>query len=168
MNESVPSRLQPAIATSNTVTAAVKPERLHPVLWPLAAYLAVGTIVLFLVSQVDGAAAYVMPWDEKGNRWHEGSAGWMALFPLTVPVLLVYATIRLGYAIPLRGLELVWRGIRRIGEHLATAWASVRALIKRTREAMQAMLHDAMRAVRRTAERTVRSVREVLARVTRR
>lgn len=164
MHESVPSKLQPAIATSTSVTA--KPERLHPVLWPLAAYLAVGTILLFIVSQLDGAAAYVMPWDEKGHRWHEGSAGWMALFPLTLPILVVYGTVRLGYAVPLRGLELVWRAIRRLGMHLASAWEAVRALIRRTREAMQAMLHDAMRAVRRTAERTVRSVREALARVT--
>jgi hypothetical protein len=166
MHESVPSKLQPAIATSTSVTASGEPERLHPVLWPLAAYLAVGTLLLFVVSQLDSVAAYVMPWDEKGNRWHEGSAGWMALYPLTLPVLLVYATVRLGYALPLRGLELVWRGIRRIGEYLATAWAAVRALIRRTREALQAMLHDAMRAVRRAAERTVRSVREALARVT--
>lgn len=165
MHESVPSKLQPAIATSTSVTAA-KPERLHPVLWPLAAYLAVGTILLFLVSQLDGVAAYVMPWDEKGNRWHEGSAGWMAVFPLTVPILIVYAAVRFGYAVPLRGLELVWRAVRRLGAYLESAWHSVRALIRRTREAMQAMLHDAMRAVRRTAERTVRSVREALARLT--
>lgn len=168
MHESVPSKLHPAIASSTSVTPSVKPERLHPVLWPLAAYLAVGTVLLFLVAQVDGLAAYILPFDAERNRWHEGSAGWMALFPVTVPVLLVYGLIRVGYAVPLRGLELVWRGLRQLGVHLATAWAAVRSLIRRTREAMQAMLHDAMRAVRRTAERTVRSVREALARVTRR
>jgi hypothetical protein len=162
----MPHQLRPAIATTE-VSPTNEPERLHPLLWPLAAYLAIATITLFLVAQVDALAAWVMPWDEKPNRWHEGSAGWMALFPLTTPVLLVYGLVRLGYAVPLRAIELVWRGVKRVGLYFADAWNAVRRLIHRTREALRLMLHDAMRAVRRTAEVTVRRVRAALGRLPR-
>jgi hypothetical protein len=89
----------------------------------------------------------------------------MALFPLTTPVLLVYGFVRLGYAVPLRGIELVWRAVKRVGVYFTDAWNAVRRLIHRTREALRVMLHDAMRAVRRTADVTVRRVRAALGRL---
>ena len=148
--------LRPAVP----VSTPAENEKLSPLLWPLAAYLAIGTIVLFAVAQLDALAAYVSPWDAKANRWHEGSAGWMALFPLTVPALVVFSALRLGIAVPARIIE-------RVGAALTTAWNAVRVAIGRVREALQVVLQDAMRAVRRTAETTVRRVRAALARVTR-
>ena len=160
------SKLRPAVEVSAS-TPVENPERLSPLLWPLAAYLAVGTLLLFAVAQLDALAAYISPWDAKANRWHEGSAGWMALFPVTVPVLIVVGVVRLTTAIPLRGLELAVRVAYRIGAAFARAWEAVRAAMRRMRAAMQAMLQDAMRAVRRAADQTVRRVRAALARVTR-
>jgi hypothetical protein len=114
---------------------------------------------------VDALAVAVMPWDAKPNRWHEGSAGWMALFPITAPVLVGYGLARLSVAMPARVVELAWRCGRVLGDHLASAWHAVRSLIVRTRHAVRAKLHDAMRAVRRTADTTVRRVRAALARL---
>ena len=63
------TKLRPAVATSPSATVET-PERLSPLLWPLAAYLAVGTLILFAVAQLDSLAAYISPWDAKANRWH--------------------------------------------------------------------------------------------------
>lgn len=167
MDQATSSKLRPAVVTS-TATVSEEPEKLSPILWPLAAYLAIGTLVLFLVSQLDSAAAALMPWEAKPNRWHESSAGWIALFPLTAPVLVVHGATRVGLAIPARGVELTWRVARALGHYLADAGATVRALIRRTREALRIMLGDAMRAVRRAADSTVRKVRAALSRASRR
>ena len=75
---------------------------------------------------------------------------------------------RVGLAVPARGVELVWRAARAVGRYLSEAWAVVRALVRRTREAIDTMLRDAMRAVKRAAETTVRRVRAALARASRR
>lgn len=167
MHEATSSKLRPVVVTSGAPPEQM-PERLSPILWPLAAYLAVGTLVLFLVSQLDGVASTLMPWDSERNRWHESSAGWIALFPLTAPVLVFYGLTRVGLAVPARGVELVWRAARAVGRYLSEAWAVVRALVRRTREAIDTMLRDAMRAVKRAAETTVRRVRAALARASRR
>lgn len=149
-------QLRPSVANSSTEPD--EPVRLSPLLWPLAAYLAAGTLLLFAVSQVDALAAWSMPWDAKAARWHEGSAGWVAIYPLTLPFLLVFAVIRLGVALPARLIE-------RIGHAVTTAWRAVRAAIRRVREAVHAALRDAMTAVRQAANLTVRRVRAMLARL---
>ena len=148
------------------------PERIHPLLWPLAAYLAVGTLVLFLVSQVDAAAAYVLPWTARRGRWHEGSAGWMTLFPITAPVLLAYAVTRLGFALPARAIHLIGSSVMwlwdAVGAALARAWTGVRTALARARVTVQTVLRDVRATVRRNAELAVRRVREALARLSRR
>lgn len=172
MHQPTSSKLRPAVVTSTNMSEdpdrPERHERLSPILWPLAAYLALGTLVLFLVSQLDAAAAALMPWESKPSRWHESSAGWIALFPLTAPVLVVQGVARIGLAIPARALDLLWRFARELGRYLADAWAAVRALVRRTREALRMMLGDAMRAVRRTADTTIRKVRAALSRAARR
>lgn len=167
MNQAT-SKLRPAIETSTTAPPDEAPERLSPILWPLAAYLAIGTLVLFLVSQLDTVATTLMPWESKPERWHESSAGWIALFPVTVPVFIVYGLTRIGFAIPARMIELVWRAARAFGRSLSDAWGTVRALVRRTREAIDTMLRDAMRAVKHAAETTIRRVRAALSRAARR
>jgi hypothetical protein len=167
MHEATSSKLRPAVVTS-TAPMPDEPVRLSPILWPLAAYLAIGTLALFLVSQLDAVATALMPWDAKPNRWHESSAGWIAVFPVTVPVLVVYGVARFGLAIPARAVDLVWRAVRELGRYLSEAWATVRALIRRTREMLQLALRDATRAVKRTAETTVQKMRAVLSRASRR
>jgi hypothetical protein len=168
MHEVTSPKLRPAVVTSAAAPPEEAPERLSPILWPLAAYLAIGTLVLFLVSQLDGVATAVAPWEGERNRWHESSAGWIALFPLTAPVLVIYGLTRIGFAIPARAIELVWRCARALGRYLSDAWAAVRVLVRRTREAIDTMLRDAMRAVKRAAETTVRRVRAALSRASRR
>jgi hypothetical protein len=167
MQEATSSKLRPAVVTS-TATMPEEPVRLSPILWPLAAYLAIGTLALFLVSQLDTVAGMLIPWDAKPNRWHESSAGWIAVFPATAPVLVVYGLTRIGLAVPARAVDLLWRAVRELGRYLSEAWAAVRALIRRTREMLQLALRDAMRAVKRTAETTVQKMRTVLSRANRR
>jgi len=167
MPNSAPSKLSPAVASAG-ISAPADSYRLHPLMWPLAAYLSVGTLLLFLVSQVDTIAASVMPWDAKPNKWHEGSAGWMAIFPITAPVLLAYAVTRTALALPARAIYTVGTAVRALARHVAHAWESVRGAIRRAREAMQRMLHDTLGAVRRGAELTVRRVRAALTRMTQR
>ena len=70
-------KLQPSVGA----TVPVEPQdlgRISPILWPLVGYLGAGTLLLFLVSQVERLAAAVAPWEASGTRWHEASTGWIA------------------------------------------------------------------------------------------
>jgi hypothetical protein len=156
MHESKGRKLRPAVDTSTAVTT-VEPAKVSPALWPLVGYFGLGTILLFLMSQLDRLATAIMPGDTSSKTWHEGSAGWIALYPATLPILLVREIVLLAVAIPARVVVATWNGLRRA---LEAAWSTARAAIARIRE----VLREAMRVVRRSANVAIQRVRATLAR----
>jgi len=155
--------------------AATPPVAVSPLLWPLVGYLGLGTFLLFLVTMVEGLAFFVMPGEGTGRKWHELPLGWMAIYPLVLPVILARALGLVGLAIPARILSWCGRALRRLGRALSrasrfvravmsragrAAWVAVNAIAARARVA----LADALRAVREASDSTVRRVRTMLGR----
>ncbi len=174
MHDDEQLKLRPMVATSAAATAAER-VRVSPLLWPLVGYLGAGTVVLFGVTQLERLSVAIAPWPGRARRWHEASAGWMALYPVTVPLLLLRVALLLALAIPARGAYWLGSAVRRFVVALADAWHFVHSMVRRALHAARAavvrllawlrpLLAEAMRAVRQTAEATVRQVRAALAR----
>ena len=155
LHECNDAKLRPEVVTAAAVSG--EGTKVSPLLWPLVGYLGAGTLLLYLVAQLERLAFAIKGGAGSGVAWHEVSPGWVAVYPVTLPLLLVRVAALYVYAIPAGLVRLLRTAVTR-------ALRAARALVVSIVAWLRPLLADAMRAVRQTAEATVRRVRAALSR----
>jgi hypothetical protein len=137
-------------------------SRISPVLWPLVVYLGLGTFLYWAVSQLERLAAAIAPWDAEGKRWHEVSPGWIAIYPVALPLLVLRGLGLLALAVPARLFWSGWRAVRHLALAAVDAYRLVRRLVARALEVARQKLREAMDAVRQASRAAVSRVQALL------